>query len=102
MEKVLATRFEFGKELIRIAEDRKDFVVFNSDTKAAGLELFGDFFPEREFSFGIAEQNLVSAAAGMAACGNKVFFQHFQYLHRCAHVSRSGHSYAIQILMLQL
>lgn len=49
----------------------------NADTKTCGLEKFGKLFPEREFSFGIAEQNLVGASAGLAACGNKVFLATF-------------------------
>jgi transketolase len=67
----------FGQELIEIAKTRQDFVVCNADTKTCGLEKFGKYFPEREFSFGIAEQNLVGGAAGLASCGNKVFLATF-------------------------
>lgn len=73
----LATRMAFGHELIEIAKTREDFVVCNADTKTCGLEKFGEYFPGREFSFGIAEQNLVGGAAGLAACGNKVFIATF-------------------------
>ena len=52
-------------------------MVCNADTKTCGLEKFGKLFPNREFSFGIAEQNLVGASAGLAACGNKVFLATF-------------------------
>ena len=69
----IATRMAFGQELIEIAKTNENFVVCNADTKTCGLEKFGKLFPEREFSFGIAEQNLVGASAGLAACGNKVF-----------------------------
>lgn len=72
-----STRIAFGDEIIKCGEKNKDFVVFNADTKACGLERFGEVFPDREFTFGIAEQNLVSAAAGMAACGNKVILSTF-------------------------
>lgn len=72
-----STRIAFGDELIKCGYENKDFVVFNADTKACGLEKFGQIFPDREFTFGIAEQNLVSAAAGMAACGNKVYLSTF-------------------------
>ena len=74
---ILATRMAFGQELIEIAKERTDFVVCNADTKTCGLEKFGKMFPEREFSFGIAEQNLVGASAGLASCGNKVFLATF-------------------------
>lgn len=73
----LATRMAFGLELIEIAKQRTDFVVCNADTKTCGLEKFGKLFPGREFSFGIAEQNLVGGAAGLASCGNKVFLATF-------------------------
>ena len=73
----VATRMAFGQELIEIAKTNKDFVVCNADTKTCGLEKFGQLFPGREFSFGIAEQNLVGAAAGLASCGNKVFLATF-------------------------
>ena len=73
----VATRMAFGQELIEIAKTNKDFVVCNADTKTCGLEKFGKLFPGREFSFGIAEQNLVGAAAGLASCGNKVFLATF-------------------------
>ena len=77
MAKTLATRMAFGHELIEIAKTNESFVVCNADTKTCGLEVFGKYFPEREFSFGIAEQNLVGGAAGLAACGNKVFLATF-------------------------
>ena len=77
MGKTLATRMAFGQELIEIAKTNDKFVVCNADTKTCGLEKFGKLFPEREFSFGIAEQNLVGASACLAACGNKVFLATF-------------------------
>lgn len=73
----VATRKAFGEELLEIARQRDDFVVCSADTKTCGLEVFGKLFPGREFSFGIAEQNLVGASAGLASCGNKVFLATF-------------------------
>lgn len=73
----IATRMAFGQEIIEIAKTREDFVVCNADTKTCGLDKFGKLFPNREFNFGIAEQNLVGAAAGLASCGNKVFLATF-------------------------
>lgn len=77
MAKTLATRMAFGQELLSIAKTNDSFVVCNADTKTCGLDRFRELFPEREFSFGIAEQNLVGGAAGLAACGNKVFLATF-------------------------
>ncbi|MGZ3996482.1 MAG: transketolase family protein [Flavisolibacter sp.] len=73
----LATRMAFGKELIEIAKENGDFIICHPDTQACGLENFGQMFPGREFHFGIAEQNLVGAAAGLASCGNNVFVVSF-------------------------
>ena len=72
----LATRLAFGKELIELA-NTKNFIVCNADTKACALENFGKLYPAREFSIGIAEQNLVGVAAGLASCGHKVFVSTF-------------------------
>jgi Transketolase, C-terminal subunit len=69
----VATRFVFGKELLEIAKANGDFVVCNADTKACGIENMGEIFPNRSYSIGIAEQNLINVAAGLAASGFKVF-----------------------------
>lgn len=68
-----ATRFVFGKEILEIARTHEDFVVCNADTKACGIENMEGLFPSRSYSIGIAEQNLVNVAAGLAASGYKVF-----------------------------
>lgn len=71
-----SNRLRFGRELIRQAAE-KDFLVFNADTKSCAIESFGEKYPERNFSFGIAEQNLLASAAGAALCGEKVFLATF-------------------------
>ena len=76
MAKTLATRMAFGKELLKLAETH-DFVVCSADTKTCGLEHFGELFPGREFTFGIAEQSLTATSAGLASCGNKVYLATF-------------------------
>lgn len=69
----VATRFVFGKELLEIAKTDDSFVVCNADTKACGIEMMGELFPDRSYSIGIAEQNLINVASGLAATGFKVF-----------------------------
>ncbi len=60
--------------LLKAAETDKDIVVLCSDSRgSASLTPFFDQFPEQSVEVGIAEQNLVSVAAGLAACGKKAF-----------------------------
>jgi transketolase len=73
----LATRIAFGQELIDIARTNKNFIVCSTDTKNCGIDNFGQLFPNREYCFGIAEQNLVGSASGFAACGHKVIVTAF-------------------------
>ena len=73
----IATRMAFGDELLKCAQKNKEFVVCSADTKACGLEHFGELFPGREVRVGIAEQNLVGIAAGLASCSRKVYLATF-------------------------
>ncbi len=73
----LATRMAFGKRLMELGAENQDFVVCSADTKACGIEHFGEKYPGREFRFGIAEQDLMGGAVGLASCGNKVFVATF-------------------------
>lgn len=59
--------------LARAAND-KDIVVLCSDSRgSASLSRFADTYPEQFVEVGIAEQDLVSIAAGLAHCGKKAF-----------------------------
>lgn len=64
------TRIVFGHRLKELAESY-DFIVCNADTKACDLQDFGDLYPNRTISYGIAEQNLLAGAAGVASYGKK-------------------------------
>ncbi len=58
--------------LMAHAENDKDIVVLCSDSRgSASLAPFFKEFPEQSVEVGIAEQNLVSISAGLAACGKK-------------------------------
>lgn len=60
--------------LMERAATDKDIVVLCSDSRgSASLTPFADAFPEQFVEVGIAEQNLVSIAAGLAKCGKKPF-----------------------------
>ena len=60
--------------LLKAAETQMDIVVLCSDSRgSASMTPFAKQYPSRFVELGIAEQNLVSVAAGMAACGKKAF-----------------------------
>lgn len=60
--------------LMERAATDKDIVVLCSDSRgSASLTPFANAFPEQFVEVGIAEQNLVSIAAGLAKCGKKPF-----------------------------
>ncbi len=71
--KTVATRAAFGAALVELGEKRNDFIVLDADLAAATQTgMFKKAFPERFYDCGIAEQNMVSIAAGIAATGKKV------------------------------
>lgn len=60
--------------LMEAAKKDKNIVVLCSDSRgSAALTAFADTYPEQFVEIGIAEQNLVSVAAGIASCGKKSF-----------------------------
>jgi transketolase len=64
----------FSATLQQLAKDDRDVVVVTSDSRGSGkLVPFGQKFPEQHIEVGIAEQNLVGVAAGLASAGKKVF-----------------------------
>ncbi|MEO6230550.1 MAG: transketolase C-terminal domain-containing protein [Ferruginibacter sp.] len=64
----------FSETLQRLAVDDTNIVAVTSDSRGSGkLVPFGQKFPEQMVEVGIAEQNLVGVAAGLASCGKKVF-----------------------------
>ncbi|MFP5528234.1 transketolase family protein [Peptococcus simiae] len=73
-----ATRDAYGKALADLGHIREDIVVLDADlsgsTKTA---LFAKDFPDRFFNMGIAEQNMIGTAAGLAASGYTPFASTF-------------------------
>lgn len=64
----------FSETLQRLAETDKDIIVVTSDSRGSGkLVPFAEKFPKQIVEIGIAEQNLVGVAAGIASAGKKVF-----------------------------
>lgn len=64
----------FAQTLEKLAEQDPNLLVVTSDSRGSGkLKPFGDRFPDKMVEVGIAEQNLVGVAAGLAAMGKNVF-----------------------------
>ncbi len=76
MEKI-ATRMAYGQALCNLG-DKYDFIVMDADLSGSTQTgMFAKKFPERFFNCGIAEQNMLSVAAGIATTGKPVFVSSF-------------------------
>ena len=77
--KKIATRVSYGNTLVELAQQGADnLVVFDADLAAATkTEIFRKEYPDRHFDCGIAEQNMVGVAAGMATMGYVPFVSSF-------------------------
>ena len=65
-----ATRQSYGEALLELGKENKNIVVFDADlSTATKTNIFAKEFPERFYDMGIAEQNMISTAAGMSTCG---------------------------------
>ena len=74
----LPTRDGFGKALLRLGKANKDIVSVEADLgKSTRSCWFSKEFPERNFNVGIAEQNMMLVAAGLASCGKIPFASTF-------------------------
>jgi transketolase len=73
-----STREAYGKTLVELGRQNPDIVVLDADlSKSTMTSLFAKEFPQRFFDCGIAEQNMIGIAAGLAASGKTVFVSTF-------------------------
>ena len=76
--KKIATRDSYGKALVELGQAHENIVVLDADLAAATkTSVFRKAFPERHFDCGIAECNMMAAAAGMASMGLVPFASSF-------------------------
>jgi len=74
----IPTRDGFGKELVEIGKKNKKIVVVSADLEdATRAEYFKNEFPDRFFTCGIAEQDMVGTAAGLTFHGFIPFINSF-------------------------
>lgn len=67
-------RTGFGKGLVQAGSDNPEVVVVSADlAESTQVSLFGEKFPERFIEVGVAEQNMVTVASGLAMAGKKPF-----------------------------
>lgn len=78
MGKMTATREAYGEALKELGGTNKDIVVLDADlSKSTKTSVFAKAYPERFFNVGIAEQNMMATAAGLAAAGKIPFASTF-------------------------
>ena len=69
-DKKIATRQSYGEALKELGKENENIVVLDADlATATKTSIFAEEFPERFFDMGIAEQNMIGTAAGLATCG---------------------------------
>lgn len=74
-------REAYGKTLVELGAKNKDIVVLDADlSKSTRTVLFQEAYPDRFFEMSIAEQNMVSVAAGLSLVERFHLSIHLQYL----------------------
>jgi transketolase len=77
-KKPKATRDEYGETLLELGKKRSDIVVLDADlSSSTKTGKFAKAFPERFFNMGIAEQDMIGTAAGLALTGKVPFASTF-------------------------
>ncbi|HEY92615.1 MAG TPA: transketolase family protein [Dehalococcoidia bacterium] len=78
MTQEVSMRETYGKTLVELGKENPDIVVLDADlSRSTMTKFFAGEFPGRFFDCGIAEQNMVSIAAGLAASGKTPFASTF-------------------------
>ncbi len=73
-----STREAYGKTLVELGGENENIVVLDADlSRSTMTRLFATKFPHRFFDCGIAEQNMMGIAAGLAASGKTAFASTF-------------------------
>jgi len=77
-KKPKATRDAYGEALLELGKKRSDIVALDADLSCSTkTDKFAKAFPERFFNMGIAEQDMIGTAAGLALTGKVPFASTF-------------------------
>ena len=75
---MIATRVAYGKTLLELGKENPNIVVLDADLSGSTqTKFFAEEFPDRFFNMGIAEQNMIGVAAGLASTGKIPFASSF-------------------------
>ena len=78
MGEKIATRAAYGDALVELGGQYPDLVVLDADLSGSTMTKgFAKAYPDRFFNMGIAEGNMMTVAAGLAASGKKAFANSF-------------------------
>ena len=73
-----STRDAYGKVLVELGRNDEDVVVLDADlSQSTRTKFFAKEFPDRFFNMGVAEQDMIGTAAGLAIAGKKPFASTF-------------------------
>jgi len=86
----IGSRAAYGMAALELGKNYNDLILLTGDTStSAGLDRFKKTFPEKYLDVGIAEQNMIGIAAGLASEGQQVFtstFSPFQTMRCCEQI----------------
>ncbi len=78
MADLIATRQAYGEALVELGRENPNVVALEADlSKSTMSHMFAKAFPERFFNFGVAEADMIGAAAGFAVSGKIPFASSF-------------------------
>jgi len=78
MAEMLGTRDVYGEMLVELGRSHEDIVVLDADLSGSTMtKHFAQAFPDRFFNMGVAEQDMIGTAAGLALAGKIPFVSSF-------------------------
>jgi transketolase len=98
-----STRETYGQTLVELGRENQDIVVLDADLSVSTMtRLFAREFPQRFFDCGIAEQNMMGIAAGLAASGKTAFASTFAVFAACRCFDQVRMSIALPALNVKI